>query len=91
MSAIGGLSACVVAGRLAAADPSLVVLVIEGGEDNFDNPLIVNPALFGANLVPTSNTAIFYKSNSEYALAGRETIVSTGGLLGGGSSINISL
>lgn len=80
-----------VAGRLAAADPSLSILLVEGGADNHDVENIVNPVLFLEHLLPDSKTAIFYKGNKSEALAGREPIVPSGGTLGGGSSINFMM
>ena len=88
---LGGTAACIVASRLAAADPNLSVLVIEGGQDNYQVDNVVNPALFLEHLAPTSKTAIFYKGNKSEALAGREPIVPSGGILGGGSSINFMM
>jgi choline dehydrogenase-like flavoprotein len=41
----GGTAACVVAGRLAEADPGLSILVIEQGPNNLDVPTVVHPAL----------------------------------------------
>ena len=87
----GGTAGCVLAGRLAAADPKLEVLVIEGGEDNYQKDNVVNPALFREHLAPTSRTAVFYKSTKQPQLAGREVVIPTGGMLGGGSSINVAL
>ncbi|KAK0249716.1 hypothetical protein LTR29_005386 [Friedmanniomyces endolithicus] len=87
----GGVAACVVAGRLAAADPKLEVLMIEGGENNAGNPLVENPALFPQHLVPASKTAVWYKAKKSEQLDGREYMLPTGGLLGGGSSVNIML
>lgn len=87
----GGTAGCVVAGRIAAADPSLEVLVIEGGEDNYQKDNVINPALFREHLAPTSRTALFYPSTKQPQLAGREVVTPAGGLLGGGSSINIAL
>jgi alcohol oxidase len=87
----GGTAGCVVAGRLAAADPSLEVLVIEGGENNYQKDNIVNAALFREHLAPTSRTALFYMSTKQPQLAGREVVTPAGGILGGGSSINIAL
>ncbi|KAK0803981.1 hypothetical protein LTR91_008736 [Friedmanniomyces endolithicus] len=84
-------AACVVAGRLAAADPKLVILMIEGGENNAGNPLVENPALFPQDLVPASKTAVWYKAKKSEQLDGREYMLPTGGLLGGGSSVNIML
>lgn len=87
----GGTAACITASRLAKADPNLRILVIEGGKNNKDDPLVRNPAIFLAHLAPTSQTALFYKANSEKALNDREVIVPMGGLLGGGSSINFMM
>ena len=36
----GGSAGCVVAGRLAALDRNLKVLLIEGGENNLNNPWV---------------------------------------------------
>ncbi|KAF7556742.1 hypothetical protein G7Z17_g1256 [Cylindrodendrum hubeiense] len=87
----GGTAGCIVAGRLAVADPTLSILVIEQGQDNYNVPTITNPALFLTHLQPTSKTALFYKGNKAAQLAGREAIVPSGGTLGGGSSINFMM
>ncbi|KAK3328178.1 alcohol oxidase-like protein [Cercophora scortea] len=87
----GGTASCIVAGRLAAADPSLTILVIEGGANNYNVPTIVNPVFYLSNIVPGSKTAIFYQGNKSAALADREPIVPSGGTLGGGSSINFMM
>lgn len=84
----GGTAACVAAGRLAVADPSLSILLVEGGRNNYNDPTVVNPAMYMAHLAPDSQTAIFYESNPEETLNGRKAIVPSGGILGGGSSIN---
>ncbi|KAJ1301180.1 hypothetical protein OPQ81_003591 [Rhizoctonia solani] len=84
----GGTSACVAAGRLAAANPELDILVVEQGPNNFQDPMIMTPALFLNNLAPDSKKAIFWKGNKSEAANGREAIVPSGGMLGGGSSIN---
>jgi alcohol oxidase len=86
---IGGTAACVIAGRLAEADPKLSILMIEQGPNNLDVPTIVHPALFMSGLLPTSNATIFYQSNTEKQLNGRGLVVPSGGTLGGGSSINM--
>lgn len=87
----GGTAACVVAGRLAEADPGLSILVIEGGPDNYNVPNVVNPLLYYEHLAPTSKSTLFYKTNASKHLAGREAIVPAGGTLGGGSSINFMM
>lgn len=52
---------------------------------------VINPALFQEHLYPNSKTAIFYKTNKQAELADREVVIPTGGILGGGSSINFML
>ncbi|KZL84432.1 gmc oxidoreductase [Colletotrichum incanum] len=87
----GGTAACVLAGRLAASDPDLSILVIEGGTNNREVPNVVHPAFFLDHLAPESKTAIFYQGKKSDKLAGRSPIVPAGGILGGGSSINFML
>ncbi|KAH9983847.1 alcohol oxidase-like protein [Xylariaceae sp. FL0662B] len=84
----GGTAACIVASRLADADKSLTILVIEAGDNNYNVPTIVNPIFLFTHVLPTSNTALFYKGGNETQLANREVVVPSGGVLGGGSSIN---
>lgn len=79
------------AGRLAEADASLSILVIEGGQNNYNAPSVIHPALSLSHLLPTSKTAIFYKGSKAKQLADREVIVASGGTLGGGSSINFMM
>ncbi|KAI9152254.1 Alcohol oxidase [Paramyrothecium foliicola] len=87
----GGTAACVVAGRLAEADRNLSILVIEGGQDNRGMQNVENPVFFLDHLLPTSKTTIFYKAKQSEKCAGREVIVPSGGVLGGGSSINFMM
>ncbi|KAL2059962.1 hypothetical protein VTL71DRAFT_10117 [Oculimacula yallundae] len=84
----GGTAGCVLATRLSQADPQLSILVIEEGYNN-DLPSITFPILFMANLDPKTGTAKFYTGSKASELAGREPIVPTGSVLGGGSSINM--
>ncbi|KAF4468221.1 alcohol oxidase [Fusarium albosuccineum] len=87
----GGAAACVIAGRLAEADPKLSILLIEGGPDNRGVQNIEHPVFFLDHLLPTSKTTLFYKGNKAEQLAGREPVVACGGTLGGGSSINFMM
>ena len=91
MIILGGTAACVAAGRLALADPSLSILLIEGGRNNLNDPSVTTPAVYLSHLAPNSQTAIFYKSQASKELLGREAIVPMGGILGGGSSINFMM
>ncbi|KAK5120765.1 hypothetical protein LTR85_005831 [Meristemomyces frigidus] len=84
----GGLAGCVVAGRLAEADPKLSILVIEQGPNSYEAPEVVQPALYPRNLFPTSKYTLFWQGNQAAQLAGRKPIVPSGGTLGGGSAIN---
>ena len=59
------------------------------GQDNYEDVAIRTPAMFLAHLLPNSTTALFYKGSKSAHLGNREAIVATGGVLGGGSSINM--
>ena len=85
----GGSAGCVVASRLSSADPDLSVLVIEGGHDNYQDPLIVHLGLFVAHFVPGGRSVTFYQGNASKHLDGRAPAVSAGSVLGGSSSINM--
>lgn len=80
-----------VAGRLAKRFPTLQVLIIEAGRNNLDDPLVRTPAFYIHHLKPDSQTANFYVSKPSPHVAGRSNTVATGGLLGGGSSINFMM
>ncbi|KAK1222865.1 hypothetical protein PQX77_014287 [Marasmius sp. AFHP31] len=84
----GGTTACVVAGRLAAADPSLRILLLEAGMHVRDNPTHVQPARYYSNLVAPGKTLSFHVAKPSPALNGRSPIVPTGRCVGGGSSVN---
>lgn len=51
-----GTAGCVVAGRLAAADPELSTLLIEGGENNAGKEDFRNGAQLLEHLTPVSRT-----------------------------------
>lgn len=87
----GGTTACVAAGRLAAANPDLHILLIEQGPDNFKNPMVLTPGLFLSHLAPDSKSALFWKGNQRTEIKGREPLIASGGILGGGSSINLMM
>lgn len=85
---IGGTAACVVAGRLAAADANLRVLLLEAGPTTYNNPAHTVPLNFLSHLAPDSRTTRTHISQSSAALGGRTTAVQCGQCLGGGGSIN---
>lgn len=77
-----------VAARLAEADPQMSILLLEQGKNNYQLPQVIHPALFPTNLEEGSTTALFWQGNKAPQLANRNPIVPSGGVLGGGSSIN---
>jgi len=88
---VGGAAGCVVAGRLAKRFPTLQILIIEAGRNNFDDPLVRTPAFCIHHLKPDSQTAHFHVSKPSPHVAGRSNTVASGGVLGGGSSINFMM
>ncbi|KAJ5667398.1 hypothetical protein N7507_003262 [Penicillium longicatenatum] len=87
----GGSAGCVPAGRLANLDHNLSVLLIEGGEDNLNNPWVYRPGIYPVNMKLDSKTASFYHSRPSEHLDGRKAIVPCANILGGGSSINFMM
>lgn len=86
----GGTAGCIIAARLAAAaDPSLSILVVESGPDNWGLPTVTHPVFFLAHVMPGSTTAKFHASKSPDG--SREVVVPTAQVLGGGSSINMMM
>jgi len=85
---VGGTAGCVIAGRLATADPDLRILVLEAGPTTHNDPAHRNPALFLSHIMPGSQTVRGHESRPSAALGGRTTIVQTGQCLGGGGSVN---
>ncbi|KAG2045544.1 alcohol oxidase, partial [Suillus hirtellus] len=84
----GGATACVVAGRLAACDPSLKILILEAGQHTFNKPIHVQPYQYPFNQAPTSTTVTFNIGNPSPRLNGRAPIVPSGRCVGGGSCVN---
>ncbi|KAK7464324.1 hypothetical protein VKT23_006492 [Stygiomarasmius scandens] len=82
----GGASGCVVAGRLAAANPSLRILIIESGPNTENNPKHVQPLAYLTHFPPDSKTMKYYhgKMNGD-----RAAVVPAGNCLGGGASVNL--
>lgn len=90
----GGPAGCVVAGRLAYADPSLKVMLIEGGANNRDDPWVYRPGIYVRNMQQNgiNDKATFYTDTKESShLRGRKSIVPCANILGGGSSINFQM
>lgn len=90
----GGPAGCVVAGRLAYADPNLKVMLIEGGMNNRDDPWVYRPGIFVRNMQRDgfNDKATWYTDTKDSSyLRGRRSIVPCANILGGGSSINFQM
>jgi alcohol oxidase len=85
---LGGTSGGVAAGRLAAADPTLRILILEAGPTTEDDMRHVQPALYITHLRRNSDTVRVHRSRPSVALRGRSLVVPSGQCVGGGSSIN---
>ena len=88
LKSIGGTTACLIAGRLADADPSLKILVLEAGPHTRDDLAHTQPGRAMNHLAPTSKTVAFIVSNPEKELLGRASVVPYGHCVGGLSSVN---
>ncbi|CCM04951.1 uncharacterized protein FIBRA_07148 [Fibroporia radiculosa] len=90
----GGPAGCVVAGRLAYADPTLKVMLIEGGANNRDDPWVYRPGIYVRNMQNdgVNDKATFYTDTMKSShMRGRRSIVPCANILGGGSSINFQM
>lgn len=87
----GGTSGCVVASRLAAADPSLSILVLEAGPPTREDLAHIQPARFLTHLQANSTTVKFNVGKESEDLGGRAPVVPCGQCLGGGSSVNFTM
>ncbi|KAI5836369.1 alcohol oxidase-like protein [Schizophyllum commune Tattone D] len=87
----GGCAACVAAGRLAAADPSLKILILEAGEHTKDLDAHIQPFRYFSHLAPTSKTVTFNIGKPSPTIGGRSIITPSGRCLGGGSSVNFTM
>ncbi|KAF7344913.1 Alcohol oxidase [Mycena venus] len=85
----GGTTACVVAGRLATADSSLRILILENGRSTKDNPAHVQPGRFIENITTRGSEILtLHSSKPGINLDGRAPVASNANCMGGGSSIN---
>ncbi|KAF8150064.1 GMC oxidoreductase-domain-containing protein [Crassisporium funariophilum] len=87
----GGATACVTAGRLAEADPSLKILILEAGPHTREVQEHIQPARYFSSLALPTETFTFHKAKPSDALLGRAAIVPSGRALGGGSSVNFTV
>ena len=84
----GGTTACVIAGRLAQADPLLKILVLESGSHTKDKTDHIQPGRFLTHIAPGSNTTTLHISKPGEAIGGRNAYVHSGRCVGGGSAVN---
>ncbi|KAI0247160.1 alcohol oxidase-like protein [Lactifluus subvellereus] len=84
----GGAAGCIVAGRLAAADPNLRILVLEAGPTTYNDPAHTQPMRYPTHLASGSRTMRVHTSRPSAALGGRSATVQCGQCLGGGGSVN---
>ncbi|EJF57487.1 alcohol oxidase-like protein [Dichomitus squalens LYAD-421 SS1] len=87
----GGTSGLIIASRLATADPSLSILVVEAGAPTRDDPQHIQPVRYLHHLRPDSTTVKFHVGRESAALGGRAPVVPCGQCLGGGSSVNFAM
>ncbi|OCH90859.1 alcohol oxidase-like protein [Obba rivulosa] len=87
----GGTSGCVIAGRLAAANTSIRILVVEEGPHTRDDVTHTQPARFMAHLQPESNTMKLHVGKESTHVGDRAVVVPSGQCLGGGSSVNFAM
>lgn len=59
--------------------------------NNYQDPAIVNIGLFFPHIMPGSERTLFYPTKPSEHLAGRALAIPCGGVLGGGSSINMAM
>lgn len=87
MSCIAGTSGGVAAGRLAVADPSLKILLVEAGPHVKDDEAFVQPAKCLSHL--RADNPVFKVHVSEHSeFLGRQQAVTVPHVVGGGSSVN---
>ncbi|KAJ3742416.1 GMC oxidoreductase-domain-containing protein [Lentinula detonsa] len=83
----GGTVACIIAGRLTQADPSLKILIIEAGSHSFNLHHHVQPARY-LNSLGEGHTFSHHTSVRSEALDGRSVCVPSACCVGGGSAVN---
>ncbi|PPQ69188.1 hypothetical protein CVT25_006966 [Psilocybe cyanescens] len=87
----GGASACVTAGRLAEADPSLKILVLEAGSHSKDLYYHVQPGRYFSNFITGKPVLSFHVGQGGKGTGERMHVVPSGRAVGGGSSINFAM
>ncbi|KAJ7696926.1 GMC oxidoreductase-domain-containing protein [Mycena rosella] len=85
----GGTAACVTAGRLAAADSGLRILIVENGGQVQDKPVHVQPGRYMKNMMaPEPGIFTFHRTTPSENLNDRGLVGSNASCVGGGGSVN---
>ncbi|KAJ7863554.1 GMC oxidoreductase-domain-containing protein [Mycena leptocephala] len=84
----GGSTACVVAGRLAAADNTLRILIVENGRSTKEYPVHIQPGRYLENIRTGGETFTYHQAIPRPNLDGRCLRPSNANCVGGGSSVN---
>ncbi|KAJ7182954.1 GMC oxidoreductase-domain-containing protein [Mycena crocata] len=85
----GGAVACVTAGRLAAAEKTLRILILENGGQTQNKPFHVQPGRYMNNMMsPEPGVFTFHQTSTSANLNGRSLVASNANCIGGGGSIN---
>ncbi|KAF8972162.1 GMC oxidoreductase-domain-containing protein [Flammula alnicola] len=87
----GGAAACVTAGRLAEADPSLKILVVEAGPHSREIDYHIQPGRYFSNLLVPREIFSFHFGKGGKGTGGRMHFVPAGRAVGGGSAINFGM
>lgn len=88
---LGGTSAGVTAGRLAAAAPKLRILILEAGIWTKDMLKYIQPGRYITHLLQPTTAVTHHVARPSEHLGGRSAIVQSGWCVGGGSSVNFVL
>ncbi|KAJ3537854.1 hypothetical protein NM688_g6610 [Phlebia brevispora] len=86
-----GTSGGVAAGRLAAADPSLKILMVEAGPHVREDDAFVQPARCLSHLRADNPILKVHVSKPSEYLGGRSQVVTCAHVVGGGSSVNFTM
>ncbi|KZV84968.1 alcohol oxidase [Exidia glandulosa HHB12029] len=86
-----GAAGCIIAARLAAADPTLRITLLEGGRHTLNDPAVTTPGAYLNHLIPGAPYTRFITSEPSEHLGGRYTTVQAGGCVGGGTAINFMM
>ncbi|CAK5266686.1 unnamed protein product [Mycena citricolor] len=87
----GGTAACIIAGRLAAADPTLKILILEAGKHTKDVKTHQQPGRYFANLVGGGDSFTYHDTVPSKALGNRPYLLPSAKAMGGGSSVNFMI